>query len=483
VSKRATLEKLEQLLEEKNDRETFGGFHYCQWYPWQRKLLYSSFENQQTLLMAANQVGKTFIGAANMSYHLTGLYPDDWEGHKWEHPVLAWAAGVSAESTRDLLQNELLGPPDNPDLYGSGAIPRASLGEKTRKPQVPNGVQSVLVKHHTDGKFDGWSTLVFKAFEQGEKKFMGSKVHEIWLDEQPPDGMFSQCITRTINTGGHVTMTFTPEDGVTPVIHQFTKNRKPGMALIQATWNDAPHLTEERKDQLLAIYGEHEREMRSKGIPVFGSGPVFTVDDAQLAVDPFEIPDFWPAIAAIDFGWDHPTAVVWMRWDRDADILYVTDCYRQRIATIAIHACAMNARASCPVAWPHDGNKHDGNGHSTADQYRKHGISMLPVHFTNPLAVGEKGKGNIQVEPGINAIHERMQEGRFKVFRTCNEWFEEYRMYHRENGLIYALDDDLMSATRYAAQSIRYAEKPSLSGSGYARPFDAKLNYAPLHLV
>lgn len=481
AQKRAQLEELEKLYEVKTERETFNRLVYLQPYDWQKSLFASSLKNKQTLLMAANRVGKSYAGASNIAFHATGLYPDWWEGYRWEEPINVWVAGVSSESTRDILQNELLGPPDNIELSGSGAIPKHCIGETTRKPQVPNGFQSVLIKHHTDGEFDGWSRIAFKAFEQGESKFMGQSVHEIWLDEQPPDGLFTQCITRTANTEGHVTMTFTPEDGVTPVIHQFTKNRKPGQALIGATWEDAPHLTEEVKGQLLSVYGEHEREMRAKGIPVFGSGPVFTVPDEDIVIEPFEIPDYWPAIGAIDFGWDHPTAAVWLRWDRDSDTIYLVDEYRQKKETVAIHAAALTSRNPVPFAWPHDGMKHEtGSGVTMADQYRHHGVQMLPTYFTNPLAPAETGKGNFKVEPGINHLHERLQTGRFRVFKTCNEWFDEYRMYHREDGKIHALDDDLMSATRYATQSLRFAEVPSRMGHGYSRTFDTTLKYAPM---
>jgi len=421
----------------------------------------------------------TFTGAANIAFQATGLYPDWWEGKKWEGPIDIWVSGVSAESTRDILQAELLGPPDNPDERGTGMIPHHCIGDVVRKPQVPNALQSALVRHHTDGKFDGWSRITFKAFEQGEAKFMGRGIHEIWLDEQPPDGLFTQCATRTATTGGTVSMTFTPEDGMTQVVSQFMNDIKPGQKLIGATWDDAPHITDKVKSQLLEIYGEHERDMRSKGIPLFGSGPVFPVPESEIIVDPFEIPEYWPGIAGLDFGWDHPTAVVWLRWDRDSDCVYVVDEYRHRKETIAFHATAIRARETVPVVWPHDGMKHEGgSGVSMADQYRMHGIKMLPQHFTNPLAIGDGKKGNYKVEPGINALLERMQTGRFKVFKTCREWFEEYRLYHREDGKIVALNDDLMSATRYAAQSLRFAEVPTAAGAFQSR-FGRKLKYEP----
>jgi len=467
-------ERLSDLLAEHKERTVFNRIQSFEPYPFQRTFMYSSLDNAQVLLMAANQVGKTLTGAICTSYHLTGLYPDDWEGKRFDGPINAWAAGVSNESTKDLLQTELFGPPDDVLMRGSGTVPRHCIGEITRKPQVPNAMQSVLVQHYApDGIPDGWSRVTFKAFEMGQDKFMGAKVHWIWLDEQPPEAIFTQCATRTVNTGGIVAMTFTPEDGMTPVVYKFLNEIKPGQTLIQATWDDAPHIDEERREQLLAIYSPHEREMRSKGIPVFGSGMVFPVAADVLSIEPFEMPSYWPALAGIDFGWEHPTAAVWLRWDQEADIVYVVDCYRQDKTVVTMHAAAINARPRCNVAWPHDGYVHEkGSGVAISELYRSNGVMMLPTHFTNPMAVGEKGVGNFKVEPGISAMLERMEQGRFKVFSTCFEWFEEFEAYHREKGIIYALKEDIMSATRYAHQMLRFAEPPESGSfsSGYNRP-------------
>jgi len=469
---------LAELLEEHRQRTLYNRINGYTPYPWQAKFMYgrdkAGNHAAQKLAMCANQIGKTFTGASETSFHLTGLYPDDWDGRVFDHPINAWASGVSNESTRNILQNELLGPPDDITRRGTGAIPRHCIGETTRKPQVPNAIQSLLVQHHdANGNPDGWSRLGFKAFEMGQDKFMGEGLDWIWLDEQPPEDIYKQCVTRTARTGGTVSMTFTPEDGMTPVVHQFMKDIQPGQHLTQATWDDAPHLTEEVKEQILRVYSPHEREMRTRGIPVFGSGMVFPLGADELSIDPFECPEYWPAIAGLDIGWDHPTAVVWLRWDRDADIVYVVDEYRQAMATPVIHAAAINARPRCNIAWPHDGHVHDkGSGVPIADLYRKNGAMMLPTHFTNPMAVGEKGVGNFKVEPGIMAMLDRMQQGRFKVFSTCFEWFEEFAAYHREKGVIYDLHDDLMSATRYAHQMLRFAEPPESGSfsSGYNRP-------------
>jgi hypothetical protein len=54
---------------------------------------------------------------------------------------------------------------------------------------------------------------------------------------------------------------------------------------------------------------------------------------------------------------------------------------------------------------------------------------------------------------------DRMQTGRWKVFSTCGGWFGEFRLYHRKDGLIVKLKDDLISSSRYAYMMRRFAIK------------------------
>jgi hypothetical protein len=77
-------------------------------------------------------------------------------------------------------------------------------------------------------------------------------------------------------------------------------------------------------------------------------------------------------------------------------------------------------------------------------------------HFTNPPALGLT-KGSNSIEEGIMAMYQSMESGKFKVFDTLSDWFEEFRMYHRKDGKVVPLRDDIMSATRYAFQSQRFA--------------------------
>ena len=106
------------------------------------------------------------------------------------------------------------------------------------------------------------------------------------------------------------------------------------------------------------------------------------------------IPPHFSRIAGLDFGYDHPTAVVWIAWDRDEDVVYVYDVYKMSKQTPDYHASHINEREGShyiPIAWPHDGYQHDkGSGITLAEQYRTAHVNMLPFHFENPPALGEK---------------------------------------------------------------------------------------------
>jgi len=186
--------------------ERFNRINQYDPYPYQQKFHKTGSEANQRLLMAANRIGKSFSGAAEMSYHLTGIYPDWWEGRRYYQPITAWAGGVSNETTRDIVQFELLGSPDDPDAFGSGAIPKSKIIKTERKPGVPNAKSVALIQHVSGGN----SSLHFKAYEMGVEKWQGRSVDCIWLDEEPSRELYSQAVTRTLDRKGMVYMTFTP---------------------------------------------------------------------------------------------------------------------------------------------------------------------------------------------------------------------------------------------------------------------------------
>jgi phage terminase large subunit-like protein len=480
VDKVAVLE----LLREKEHRLLTTRIKQYKPYEYQTKFHHQGLDCPQRILMAANRVGKTYCGAVETAYHLTGDYPDWWEGHRFNKPVRVWAAGESNDTTRDIIQKELFGNPQDPNLRGTGAVPLAKIVETTRKPGVPNAYSSALVLHKSGGN----SQISFKAYEQGFEKFMGEAIDVVWLDEEPKQEIFSQCITRTADTNGIVYMTFTPERGMTNVVSSFLNDLKPGQALVTATWDDVDHLDKKTKEQLLAVYSPAERDMRSKGIPVFGSGLVYPVSEEDVVCKDFDLPEHFPRLAAIDFGFDHPTAVSWVAYDTENDIIYVYDEYRRSKETPLTHAAVINARTpGIPVAFPHDGLQHDkGSGTQLAQQYRDLGVCMLVNHFSNPPAEGDSGsgKGNNSVEAGISELLQRFETGRLQIFESCQETLEELRLYHRKNGKVVAIKDDLLSSMRYAALSVeRFGEQLKNKSMYRKYSYDTEIKYSNAGIV
>ena len=462
---RVELEKAVEIAREIRNRERYNKLDFYDPYPYQLNFHETGAEANQRLLMAANRIGKSYSGAAEMAYHVTGLYPKWWNGRRFKKPIVAWAGGVSNETTRDIVQFELLGSPDDPDEFGSGSIPRSCIIKTERKPGVPNAKSMALIKHVSGGN----SSLFFKAYEMGVDKWQGRSVDCVWLDEEPSRELYSQAVTRTLDRRGMVYMTFTPENGMTETVASFMNRLQSGQSLTNATWDDASekvlsmkgergHLSETVMEQILSSYSPHEREMRRYGRPSIGSGLIFPIGEEDIITEPVHLEDHWPRIAAIDFGWDHPTAVVWCAIDRDEEMFYVYDCYRASKASPSVHAGIIKSRPQfIPIAYPHDGNRRDSMGNpGLADQYRNLGCNFLIDHFTNPPALGEN-KGSNSIEEGLMAILQSMEAGKFKVFSTLSDWFEEFRMYHRKNNKVVPIRDDLMSATRYAFQSQRFA--------------------------
>ena len=291
---------------------------------------------------------------------------------------------------------------------------------------------------------------------------MGEALDAIWLDEEPPESIYSQCLVRVLDRKGFVNLTFTPEQGSTALVQAFRINPKPGQTIINATWDDALHLDETTKKQILEAIPEHERKMRSMGIPMLGEGVVFPVDESRIKCAKINPPSYVPRIGGLDFGFTHPTAAVECCWDRDTDTFYVLRCYRKPGLVLSQYAKEIREfMGETRVAWPHDGGKHDpGSGETLAAQYRRAGVKMLPHCFTNPPGPGqEEGQGTRAVEPGLQEMLTYMEAGRFKVCDTLenNVWFQEFRMYHRKDGKVVPVMDDLMSATRYAFMMRRHA--------------------------
>lgn len=444
-------ERILQLIQEMKARKKFWRMNDYKPYGWQEQFINASSTCAQLLAMTGNRCGKTFTGAYIMACHLTGLYPHWWMGRKYDRPIDAWAAGISTDTTRDILQSELLGDWKNPEALGTGAIPKEMIIDTVRREGKPGCVQAVMVRHVSGGI----SSLLFKSYEMSQDKFMGTAIDVVWLDEECPKDIFTQCVTRTATRGGIVYLTFTPEHGATELVKDFMQDLKPGQFMIGATWDDAPHLDDAVKEQLLSVYSPAERAMRASGKPMLGSGVVFVVPEEKIAIEPINIPDHWNRIIGIDLGFDHPNAIACLAQDPVTETYYLYDERSERGETLSMFAQAIRSKGgdSIPVVVPHDAFKHDGatSGRRFVDLLRDdHRLNIVYEPFSNPPGPDGKAGGN-SVEFGVNWLHTHMDNGKFKVFTTCTKFLQEMKLYHRKDGKIIDRSDDMISATRYGA--------------------------------
>lgn len=210
---------------------------------------------------------------------------------------------------------------------------------------------------------------------------------------------------------------------------------------VDATWDDAPHLSEQEKKELWDSIPPHQRDARAKGIPQLGSGAIFPIKEERIKCDPFQVPEYWPCAFAMDVGWNN-TAAIWGAWDRQSDIVYIWSEYKQGQLEPPVHVDAIRSRGGWipGVIDPASMGANQKDGTRLFDEY--HGMGLN-------IDLAENA-----VEAGIHAIYRRMASGRLKIFSTCVQFWDEFRLYRRdEKGKVVKDNDHLMDCLRYLIMS------------------------------
>ena len=155
-----------------------------------------------------------------MACHLTGIYPDWWEGKRFDHPIDAWSCGDIAKNVRDINQRRMIGPVGS---QGTGMIPGDMIERCTVKHGIADAVESCFVKHIAGGN----SMLQFKSYDQGREAFQGVSCHVIHLDEECPMEIYTECLLRTMTVDGILYLTATPLLGLTDIMLAFLPHLAP----------------------------------------------------------------------------------------------------------------------------------------------------------------------------------------------------------------------------------------------------------------
>jgi phage terminase large subunit-like protein len=445
-------QELAFLLEQEDRERTYNklAYMYPETGPYRRELYRRHMEffeatadHRECGFLGGNGVGKTWgVSAYVAALHLTGRYPKWWPGRRFDNPINAWAAGETREKTRDVVQAKLLGHVAKLGLnaLGTGMIPRDCLGKPTFVQNTNYSCDFVKVRHVSGGD----SVLGFKAYKQGRKEFDGEEKELILLDEEAPGAIYEECLMRGRTVDGQIITTFTPLQGMTPLVADYLSadaQRAKGRSMVRVicSMDDVPHLTESEKEELLAGVKPWQRQARRDGYPSVGTGLVYPVDEAQFVIKPIAIPSHWRRVVGFDHGY-HNTAAVWLAYDKDADVVYIYADYKRGGDGITkeMHAQSLKGQGDwLPVVG--DCAARDSDMGPVVLQYRALGVRMQKAN---------KGAGS--VDAGIQDILSRLNDGKLKVFSTCQKWLDEFRTYaYDEKQKIKKVNDHLMDATRY----------------------------------
>jgi phage terminase large subunit-like protein len=408
-------------------------------YPKHLEFFESGTSYRERAFIAANRVGKTQAGAYEMTLHLTGNYPDWWNGRRFDHPVVAWASGDTSKTTREIIQLALIGRFHE---QGTGMIPRDKIARTTTKTGIADCLETIYVRHSSGMGDNAISEVGLKSYDQQREAFQGTNRHIIWLDEEPPADIYTECLLRGMVVNGQVLVTATPLQGMTEVMRAFIQ---PGEIktkfFVQATWDDVPHLDAAAKQALLTSIPPYQREARSKGVPQLGAGAIYQVAESDIVVTDFPIPDHYPRAYGLDVGWNK-TAAIWGARDNETGVVYLYSEHYAGHQQVSLHAESIAERGKWipGVIDPASQGSSQTDGEQLINLYRRQGLKLQP-------AVNA-------VETGIYATWQLMSAGKLKVFKSLGNWLSEFRLYQRDkDGKVLKQFDHLMDATRYLVMS------------------------------
>ncbi len=168
---------------------------------------------------------------------------------------------------------------------------------------------------------------------------------------------------------------------------------------------------------------------------------MWPIVEERIKCEPFEIPEYWPRAYALDVGWNN-TAALWGAWDRSTDCVYIWSEYKHGEAEPATHVEALKGRGPWipGVIDPAARGRGQRDGIALLDEYVDMGLDL--------------DIANNEVESGVHKVFRRFVSGRLKIFDTCRGFFDEYRLYSRdEKGKIKKVNDHLCDCLRYIISS------------------------------
>jgi hypothetical protein len=209
--------------------------------------------------------------------------------------------------------------------------------------------------------------------------------------------------------------------------------------VVQAGWQDVPHLDPQAQKDLLEATPPWLRDARTKGEPSMGAGAIYPIPISDIEVDPFPIGKFWKRGYALDVGWNR-TAALWGAQDPSTGVIYAYAEHYQGQQLPIVHAAAIRARG----AWIQGCIDPTARGRAQRD-----GAKLMSEYQSEPCSLKLIPAIN-EVSAGLEQVWQALALGRLKIFKTLQNFKTEYRVYRRdEHGALVKKNDHLMDCMRY----------------------------------
>lgn len=415
-------------------------------------------------ILAANRVGKTTSTCFETAMHLTGQYPEWWEGYRFSGPITCMVAGEGWSQVALVLQNELLGTQDVKliEQIGTGAIPKNCIIVDTMRNDGANCI-GVEIKHTSGAN----SYLLFANYTQEVRQLQGFKLNLAVFDEQPPDDFFSEIVTRTATTQGKVLCSFTPLKGLNGLVSKFW-NREEGYEYIRVSWDDVPEydpwgqpfLLMETRRQLERDYLPHEREARIAGKPVMGKGAVFQIANWPTYntgdIDFFRMPNILRVIA-LDLGLvNDKTVISLMYWEPYEKVAYlhkqiVVQGIEEAVPSQYINHLLRPEVFGTPIVLPPDAStpgRYTMSANSIRELFESYELNVYHKPIMNPP--DSEGRITNHKSYGINQMRQMLEVGSLMVNSNCTQFLNEAQNYYVDEQGRFSDPDDCIDSARYA---------------------------------
>lgn len=452
--------------------------------PHDKQKEFHALRNRTVVWFAGNRGGKTTGGGAQSAQLMLGTHPVF--SPKSEYcpsgngrvpvPNHGWVVSLDFAGVRDITWPELL-----------RWLPRDSIKEIRMADRI------IILKNG--------STAGFKSTDSGREKFQGTSRNWIWIDEEPPEDIWTECKMRIMDCDGIMYLTMTPVDGMTWVydgLYQQKNNPKLDIGVIVSSVFDNPYLNKSVVEEIGQGLTEQEKQIRFYGRFVQLAGLIYpTYDEHAHIIDDFPI-DFEAGInvVAVDAHISKATAVVWMHINRDGDH-YV---YRTMKISGQGREIAQNIRIKTGLGEKIKYSLYDPSTPGFKDAQNIYGTNLTEQFYKEGVILQP---GIKDVDNGIRMIRELLGDPndkmgtspvRLKIFKSCADdgnkanksinWeFQHYRHVkdksvqniYRE--AIYKVDDDFMDCLRLIANSNPAAIRKRRGKSSKRRILDSVTGY------